>query len=357
LDVKALVLCAGRGSRLRPLTHTRAKASLPVAGRPVLHHALDYLYHYGFAEVGVVIGPQQDDLRHLVPVRPEQRVLLILQREPRGIADAVKAARPFLGDEPFLLYLGDNLTNEDLGPALDRFCQETPAALITLREVQNPSAFGVAEVVADRVIRVVEKPASPTSNLAVTGIYLFSAEVFAAIDTLQPSARGELEITDAIARLLEWQRPVLAHRMQGWWQDTGTVDGMLNANSLLLDRIETVIAPTAILEEVKVQGRVWIGPDAVLRRVRLRGPLVIGAGSQLTDTYVGPYTSVGDGAQMQQVSVENSILLPDCRLEGPALRLEDSLVGSRAEVWAREGRSVSLLVGDDSHLLLPPDRR
>lgn len=357
MDVKALVLCAGRGSRLRPLTHTRAKASLPVAGRPVLHHVLDYLLHHGFTEVGVVVGPQQDDLRHLVPVRAEQQVELIVQQEPCGIAHAVSMARPFLREQPFLLYLGDNLTDEDLTPALRRFHEAQPAALVTLREVENPRAFGVAEVVGDQVVRVVEKPANPPSNLAVAGLYLFASAVHDAIATLQPSARGELEITDAIARLIERQLPVLGHRIQGWWQDMGTLEGMLSANAMLLDRLQTEIHPSAVLEEVTVQGRVWIGPGAILRGVKLRGPLVIGAGSHLSESYVGPYTSVGAGGRMERVAVENSILLPDCRLGGPSLRLEDSVVGSGAEIWAREGRSVSLLVGDDSHLLIPPDRR
>lgn len=357
MHVKALVLCAGRGSRLRPLTHTRAKASLPVAGRPVLHHVLDYLLRHGFQEVGVVIGPQQDDLRHLPPASTEQQVRLIVQEEPRGIAHAVSVARPFLGEEDFLVYLGDNLTDEALAPALDRFRKESPAGLITLREVENPTAYGVAEMVGDRVVRVVEKPADPPSNLAIAGIYLFTSAIHQAIEGLQPSARGELEITDAIARLIQWQRPVLGHRMRGWWQDMGSVEGLLAANTLLLDRIQTQVDPSAVLDGVKIQGRVSVGPRVILRRVRLRGPLVIGAGSRLSDAYVGPYTSVGEAAQIEGAAVENSILLPGCRLEGPNLRLEDSLVGSRVEIWAREGRSLSLFVGDDAHLSIPPDRR
>lgn len=357
MHVKALVLCAGRGSRLRPLTHTRAKASMPVAGRPVLHHVLDYLLRHGFHEVGVVIGPQQDDLRHLLPASAQQQVRLIVQQEPRGIAHAVTVARPFLEDEEFLLYLGDNLTDEPLGPALDRFRQAGPAALITLREVENPTAYGVAEMAGDRVVQVVEKPAAPPSNLAVAGIYLFTSAIHRAIEGLQPSARGELEITDAIARLIDWQEPVLGHRMSGWWQDMGSVEGLLAANTLLLDRIQTQVDPSALLDGVKIQGRVAVGPHVVIRRTRLRGPLVIGAGSHLSDAYVGPYTSVGENARIEQVAVENSILLPGCRLEGPNLRLEDSLVGSRAEIWAREGRSLSLFVGDDAHLWIPPDRR
>ncbi len=357
MDVKALVLCAGRGSRLRPLTHTRAKASLPVAGRPVLQIVLDYLLRYGFHEVGVVISPYQNDLRDLVPAESEQRVTFIIQDEPRGIAHAVQIARHFLGDESFLLYLGDNLTDEDLRPALKRFRQARPSALITLREVANPTAYGVAELHGERVIRVVEKPAEPPSNQAIAGLYLFTPAVHAAIESLRPSSRGELEITDAISALIDQGHLVLGHSMTGWWQDMGSVEGLLIANSLLLDQIRTHIDPTAALDEVQVQGRVVVGKGCVLRRVRLRGPLVIGSHSHLTDAYVGPYTSIGDDAQLLHVAVENSILLPGCHLEGPNLRLEDSLVGSGAEVWAREGRSVSLLVGDDSHLLIPPDRR
>lgn len=357
MAVKALVLCAGRGSRLRPLTHTRAKASLPVAGRPVLHHVLDYLLWHGFQEVGVVIGPHQSDLRHLVSKRSRQQVRWIIQKEPRGIAHAVSVARPFLKEEDFLLYLGDNLTNEDFTPALEQFRREQPAALIALREVENPRAFGVAEVDGAQVVRVVEKPAVPPSNLAVAGLYLFTPAVHAAIDTLMPSARGELEITDAVARLLEWERPVLAHRMTGWWQDMGTVEGLMAANTLLLDQMEPEIHPSAILEDVQIQGRVRIGADAILRRVRLHGPLVVGARSRLIDAYVGPYTSVGNDAYLEQAAVAKSVLLPGCRLRGPGLRLEDSLVGSGAELSVREGRSLSLLVGDDSQLLIPPDRR
>lgn len=355
--MKALVLCAGRGSRLRPLTHTRAKASLPVAGRPVLQIVLDYLLRYGFYEVGVVISPYQNELRDLVPDWGEQRVSFIVQDQPRGIAHAVQVAQPFLGDEPFLLYLGDNLTDEDLTPALRRFHQAKPSALITLREVANPTAFGVAELAGERVTRVVEKPAEPPSNLAIAGLYLFMPAVHGVIERLRPSNRGELEITDAIATLVNRGDSVLGYRMAGWWQDMGSLDGLITANALLLDQIQTRIDPTAVLDEVQVQGRVVVGKGCMIRRCRLRGPLVIGPHSHLTDSYVGPYTAVGDGAQMLHVAVENSILLPGCHLEGPALRLEDSLVGSGAEVWVREGRSISLLVGDDSHLLIPPDRR
>lgn len=323
----------------------------------MLSHVMDYLLGQGFTEIGVVVGPQQEELHAIVAGLPGPKLEWIVQEEPRGIAHAVSIARPYLGDEPFLLVLGDNLTDVDLGPALRRFEKEQPAALILLREVPNPSDFGVAEVRGDRVVAVVEKPRQPPSNLAVAGLYLFSAAVHAAIETLQPSARGELEVTDAIARLIEWQRPVLAYRCSGWWQDMGSIEGILDANAVLLDRIASQVDPTAVLEEVKIQGRVQIGAGAVLRRVRLRGPLVIGAGSCLTDAYVGPYTSVGERSRIVRAAVENSILLPDCRLEGPALWLEDSLVGSSAEVVVRSDRSTSLLLSDHARVRMKPDWR
>lgn len=355
--MKALVLCAGRGTRLRPLTHTRAKASLPVAGRPVLAHILAYLWDQGFADVGVVISPGQGDLRTAGFARPDQQVTFIVQERPLGIAHAVSSAADYLGDEPFLLYLGDNLTNEDLGPALQAFRGGTPDAVIAVRTVRNPQAFGIAEVAGAVVTRVVEKPARPTSNLAIAGIYLFRPSVHAAIRSLRPSARGEYEITDAIAELIRNGGQVLAHPMTGWWQDMGTPEGMLAANALLLDGITTSVAEGVDLSTALLQGRVIIGPGAVLENVRLRGPLLIGAGCRIHDSYIGPYTSVGEESVITRASLENSILLPGCRLEGPSFHLEDCLLGRGAVVEIKAGRTVTLLVGDDGRLQIPPNRR
>lgn len=355
--MKALVLCAGRGSRLRPLTHTRAKASLPVAGRPIWQHVFTYLERFGFESVGVVIGPDQHELGQEIRRWPRLSPTLITQAEPKGIAHAVAAARSFLGDEPFLLYLGDNLTDEDLTPALQRFQEAAPAALLTLQRVDEPRAFGVAAVAGERVTAVVEKPADPPSNLAVAGIYLFTAAIHQAIEGLAPSARGELEITDAIARLLQGGETVLGHTLQGWWQDTGSVDGLLSANAHLLGQLETEIDPTAVLDEVAIAGPVQIGPGAVLRRVRLQGPLWIGPGCRLTESQVGPFASIGANATLHQAEVRNSVLLPGCRLEGPSLRLAASVVGSGTQVWVGGGGPVEFVVGDNAHLLIPPERR
>lgn len=355
--VKALVLCAGRGTRLRPLTHTRSKAALPVAGRPVLAHILSYLKRFGFHDIGVVIAPGQGELKRLAVAEEGQRVTFIRQQKPLGIAHGVQVAAEFLGDEPFLLYLGDNLTDDDLGPALERFHREQPAAVLSLRSVPNPQSFGVAEVEGDRVVRVVEKPQAPKSNLAIAGIYLFQPVVHEAIAALSPSARGELEITDAIAELLRRGETVMAHRITGFWQDMGTPEGLLAANSMLLDTIQTDIDAGVLLDSAQIQGRVVIERGVVLDRVRLRGPLWIGAHCHLRDAYIGPYTSVGEGSRIWNATLENSILLPGCRLEGPTFHLEDCLLGRNAVVEVRAGRAITLLLGDDGRLQLPPHRR
>jgi glucose-1-phosphate thymidylyltransferase len=355
--MKALVLCAGRGTRLRPLTHTRAKAAIPVAGRPVLSHILDYLWLHGFNEVGVVISPRQRELKSLPLLHSNQRVTFLVQKRQLGIAHAVQTAQTYLGGDPFLLYLGDNLTNEDLFPALERFQTEQPEALLAVRIVANPSEFGVAEVVAGRVVGVVEKPIGPVSNLAIAGIYLFQPSIHEAIGAIQPGRRGELEITDAIAQLLANGRPVIAHAMSGWWQDMGTPEGILTANSLLLDTIQTQIDPSASLIDVTIEGRVVIERGAQLRHVKLRGPILIGCNCQLEDAYIGPYTSVGDEVRITSASVEHSILLPGCRVEGPPFHLDDCLLGRRAVVEVRAGRTVTLWLGDDGRLQIPRDRR
>ncbi|MBP2017834.1 glucose-1-phosphate thymidylyltransferase [Symbiobacterium terraclitae] len=356
MQVKALVLFAGRGSRLRPLTHTRAKAALPVAGRPIWQHVFDYLARFGFEEIGVVVSPGQPELEEAVRQWPHLRVHVIQQAEPRGIAHAVATARPFLSDEPFLLYLGDNLTDADLTPALRRFAEASPAALLTLKRVADPSAFGVASLQGERVVGVVEKPADPPSDLAVAGIYLFSPAVHAAIEGLRPSARGELEITDAIGGLIAAGQLVLGHTLTGWWQDAGSVTGLLEANARLLAALPTRIDRTAVLEEVSIEGPVQIGPRAVLRGVRLRGPLVIGADCRVVGSEIGPLTSVGDGVTLEGVRLVNSVLLPGCRLEGPALHLADSVVGAGAQVWTRAESPAALVLGDDAHLLVPPQQ-
>jgi glucose-1-phosphate thymidylyltransferase len=352
--MKALVLCAGRGTRLRPLTYTRAKAALPVAGQPVLTHILAYLSRFGFTDVGIVISPDQAELRELSAALPGQQVTFVEQETPLGIAHAVSCARDYLEGEPFLLYLGDNLTNEDLSPALQRFRTDSPDALIAVRTVPNPQAFGVAELSGERVARVAEKPKEPQSNLAIAGIYLFRPSIHQTITGLTPSARGEYEITDAIAGQLARGSTVLAHTMSGWWQDMGTPAGMLAANALLLRNLPTLVAPDIDLTTTTATGAMVIGAGATLQNVQLEGPVFIGAGSRLENACIGPFASVGEGALIRGATIANSILLPGCSLEGPSLHLEESVLGVGATVQVKAGGSMTLLVGDDGHLQIPP---
>jgi glucose-1-phosphate thymidylyltransferase len=355
--MKALVLCAGRGTRLRPLTHTRAKAALPVAGRPVLGHILHYLHRFGFDDVGVVMGPEQGELKQLHAGPEGQRVTFLIQADPKGIAHAVSTAERFLNGEPFLLYLGDNLTDEDLSVVLNRFKRERPDGLLMVRRVLNPRAFGVAQVEGGRVTRVVEKPTTPIGDLAIAGIYLFGPVIHQAITQIKPSQRGELEITDAVAQLLLQGASVAAHEMQGWWQDMGSPEGLLIANGVLLDRIATQIAPAIDLRSVQIQGRVVIESGVQLTQVKLRGPLWIGPNSDLKEAYIGPYTSVGEGVSISRSSLENSILLPGCRLQAAPFHLEDCLLGHGAVVELNTGRSITLLMGDDGRLQIPSEGR
>jgi len=351
--MKALVLCAGRGTRLRPLTHTRAKAALPVAGRPVLAHILSYLKEQGFRQVGVVVSPGQGELRRLCPPTSGLSVSFIVQKHPRGIADAVAVARRFVGDEPFLLYLGDNLTNEDLTPARERFEASGAAALIAVRAVPDPRHFGVAVLDGDRVTRVVEKPDVPISNLAIAGIYFFGPEVHQAIAGLKPSARGELEITDAIAALLAQQRIVLAHQLFGWWQDMGSPEGMLAANRHILEGLERNLSPDLQTDRVTIAGPVAVGSGVRMEQVQLTGPLVIGRGAVLRNCCIGPFTSIGDGAVIENATIENSILLAGCQLIGPLFHLNGCLLGRGVVIEAMVGPFDGFLVGDHGHLRLP----
>lgn len=328
--MKALILCAGAATRLHPLTHTWAKAAIPVANRPVLVRVAEYLTRFGIRSMGIVVTPTQQSLRVLEPALTELEVEVtwLEQAMPMGIAHALQSARDFLGDEPFLLYLGDNLTDEDLTPALARFAAEKPAALLLVGKVANPSAFGVAVIHSGRVQQVLEKPAHPPSNLAITGLYLFGPAIWGASASLRPSSRGELEITDAIAELIKSGQPVLAHEIQGWWQDMGSPQGLLAANRELLDRLRPAIAPDADLVDCQMHGCVAIGPGCKLRRVTLCGPLLLGRNCRLTDTCVGPYTCLGDGVVLEATAVEHALLLPGCRLAHLPHRLTDCVLAS-----------------------------
>jgi glucose-1-phosphate thymidylyltransferase len=356
--VKGLVLAGGAGTRLRPLTYTGAKQLVPVANRPILFYVLDNLVGAGIRDIGMIISPETgNEVRASVGdgSRWSARVTYILQERPAGLAHAVRTAESFLAGSDFCMFLGDNLLGTKTDVAVSTFAS-TPelAASVMLKEVPNPSSFGVAEVDAEgNVTRLMEKPKEPKSNLALVGIYLFRPSIFEAIAKIQPSARGELEITDAISKLIELGGRVRFERVTSWWLDTGKKDDLLLANDTVLDSwLEHAIAGRVDAES-KISGRVRLDEGAEVIRSTIRGPVVIGRGARIVDSRIGPFTSIGDGVVIERSVVDHSVIMEGSRIEDIG-RLEDSLIGRRVTVvpgGTRHG-ALALLVGDDCRVEL-----
>src|SRR3954454_22765673 len=309
--LKGLILSGGRGTRLRPITHTNAKQLVPVANKPVLFYGIEAMAAAGIEEIGIIIAPETggeiqsaagDGSRFGI------RIEYIEQDAPLGLAHAVLTAEPFLGDSPFVMYLGDNLLRNGIVALVDTFRTEQPDALILLTPVPDPQHYGVAELDGDnRVARLVEKPEEPKTDLALVGVYMFNQSIFDAARSIEPSWRNELEITDAIQTLVDRGQRVDPHIVHGWWKDTGQVQDMLEANRLILDDLEERI--DGDLLDSRVEGRVVVEKGAVLERATVRGPAIIGAGAVLRDAYIGPYTAIGPGVRIEGAEVEYSIVL------------------------------------------------
>jgi glucose-1-phosphate thymidylyltransferase len=355
--LKGLVLSGGRGTRLRPLTHTAAKQLVPVGNRPILFYVLDNLSAAGIVDVGIVISPETGDaIRAAVRGGEswEMRVEYILQAEPLGLAHAVKIAHPYLGTDTFVMYLGDNLIGSDIKDYRHRFERSAAQASILLKRVDNPSNFGIAETdEKQRVTRLSEKPAAPRSNLALVGIYFFRPEIHEAIERIAPSWRGELEITDAIQALLDNGGEVLSDQVDAWWLDTGKKDDLLTANTVVLDewavrRIDGEIDPQS-----KIIGRVRIEKSSRIVNSTIRGPVVIGANVLVENSFVGPFTSIASGCRIISSVLEHCVLLENARIEHVD-RIEDSLLGKNSAVMKdRSARqSYRLMIGDDSEVML-----
>ena len=354
--MKALVLAGGKGTRLRPLTYTSAKQLIPVANKPILYYALEAIRAAGITEIGIIVGDTHQEVMSSLGdgSRFDANLTYIHQPDPLGLAHAVWTAREFLGDEPFVMFLGDNLIQHGVKGIVEEFNSLNVDALILLKPVENPRSFGVAELAADgRILSLEEKPKEPKSNLALVGVYLFSPAILEVLPNLKPSARGELEITDAIQMLITTGHPVRSHVHQGWWLDTGKKDDMLEANRVVLDEIEPCVEGTLDADS-RVVGRVQIGEGTELIRSSVRGPAVIGAGCRLVDTFIGPYTSISDGVQIESAEIEHSIILDGSRVEAPGQRLEDSLIGRNVRITRTPARpaALRLLLGDDSEVNL-----
>jgi len=351
--MKGLILSGGKGTRLQPITHTSAKQLVPVANKPVLFYGIEAMADAGIEDVGIIIAPQTgDEIRAAAGdgSRFGVRITYVEQDAPLGLAHAVLTAERYLDSQPFVMYLGDNLLQGGITDLVASFRSSRPDALILLTPVADPENFGVAELEGDRVVRLVEKPHEPATDLALVGVYMFTAGIHDASRAIEPSGRGELEITDAIQYLVDGGRRVESHIVRGWWKDTGRLDDMLEANRLILDRIEPRV--DGELSESRCDGRVVVEPGARLERTSVRGPAIIGAGARLTDCYIGPYTAIGEDCVICEAEVEHSILLAGSSVRNLEGRMESSLLGRNVKIsrGVRQPRAYRFMVGDNSEI-------
>jgi glucose-1-phosphate thymidylyltransferase len=351
--MKALVLSGGKGTRLRPLTYTTAKQLVPVANKPILGYVIDHIRDAGIRDLGVIISPDTGDevMRYIGNGRRwGMRVTFISQEEPLGLAHAVTTARSFLKNDDFVMYLGDNLLSHGVKDSIRKFKKESPQALIFLKEVDNPKQFGVAKLDSKgNIVKLIEKPKRPPSNLALVGVYVFSRKIHDAIARIKPSFRGELEITDAIQELIHMGYEVRSEILDGWWLDTGKKDSILQANTVVLDEYVKRDIRGAVDIKSQITGRVTLGKGAVVKNSIIRGPVIIGHGTEVADSFIGPFTSIGDGVVIANSVIEHSVILNNALLSGIE-RLEDSLVGKNSRVIKDSSRhqALRLMVGDDS---------
>jgi glucose-1-phosphate thymidylyltransferase len=345
--MKAIILSGGKGTRLRPLTYTGAKQLVPVANKPILWYGIESIIAAGITEIGIIISPETGGEVQAKTGNGDRfgaKITYIPQDQPLGLAHAVKVAQPFLGDSPFVMYLGDNLVQSKLDLFIDKFKGQHLDALTLLCEVENPSAFGVARVdEAGKVLELIEKPQNPPSNLALVGVYLF-----------QPSQRGELEITDAIQYLIDQQQGVASHKLEGWWLDTGKKDDLLAANQIILDTCLESTHEGAIDDQSKISGRVHIGQKSQIANSMIRGPVTIGKNCKIQNCFIGPYTSIADDTTLIDIDLEHSVVLKGATIEGISSRIVDSLIGERAhlKVAPQRPKALRFMIGDDSQIEL-----
>ena len=351
--MKGLILSGGRGTRLRPLTYTSAKQLVPVANKPVLFYGIESLAAAGIRDIGMVVGDTQSEIRAAVGDGSAWgvRITYIEQDAPRGLAHAVLISERFIDNQPFVMYLGDNLLNKGINRFVDEFTRERPAAQILLARVPDPQMFGVAELAEGRVVRLVEKPQEPLSDLALVGVYMFSPAVFDAVKSIKPSFRNELEITDAIQTLIDRGLEVRPHIVDGWWKDTGKLEDMLEANRLILDTLDRRIEGSVDAAS-RVEGKVVVEEGAVIEDSVVRGPVIIGARARIVRAYVGPFTSIMNDAEVRESEIEHSIVLEGSSINNLAARIEDSLIGKNVKIYRLPVKpsAYRFMLGDNSEV-------
>jgi glucose-1-phosphate thymidylyltransferase len=356
--VKGLILSGGKGTRLYPLTYTRAKQLIPVANKPVLFRVIEAIRDAGITDIGIVIGDTGPEIREAVGdgKRWGVRVTYIPQEAPLGLAHAVKISRDFLGDERFVMFLGDNVIQGGISPLIRQFAASDWNSQIVLKEVPDPQHFGVAELNGDgQIKRLIEKPKDPPSNLALVGIYMFDHHVFEAVEAIQPSWRGELEITDAIQWLVSNGYRVFPYIHQGWWIDTGKPSDMLDANAHVLEELTPAVLGT-VDDASQVDSRVTIEAGAQVINSVIRGPSIIGENTCIVNSYIGPFTSIYHDVVIEDSELEHCIVLEHSRIVAIPIRIQDSLIGRYATLERDADHKPSALkinLGDHSRISLP----
>jgi len=331
--MKGLILSGGKGTRLRPLTYTSAKQLVPVANKPVLFYGIEALVAAGITDIGIVVGDTHAEIRAAVGDGSKfgARISYIEQDAPRGLAHAVLISEGFIGSDPFVMYLGDNLLNRGIVEFVEQFVKEKPAAQILLTPVPDPQMFGVAELNDGKVVRLVEKPKEPKSNLALVGVYMFGPEIFTSAKRIKPSFRNELEITDAIQDLIDRGLQVNPHLVDGWWKDTGKLEDMLEANRLILETLTPRVDGTVDAAS-RIDGTVVIDAGAIVENSVIRGPAFIGPGARIRNAYIGPFTSIGKDVEIHHSEFEHSIVLEGSLIHDLDVRVADSLIGRGVKI-------------------------
>lgn len=349
--MKGLILSGGKGTRLRPITHTSAKQLIPVANTPVLFYGIEAIRDSGIKDIGIVVGDTGEEIKAAVGdgSRWGVKITYIEQEAPLGLAHAVLTAESYLDGDSFVMYLGDNLIKSGITQLVREFQEKKPHSMILLARVPNPNQFGVAELQGDKIIRLVEKPKKPKSDLALVGVYLFDSNIMKAAKSIKPSARGELEITDAIQWLVDNGYEVRPHIVTGWWKDTGKLEDMLEANRMILDEMETRI-DGKVDAESEVHFKVVIEKGARIQNSTLRGPAIIGADVQIIDSFVGPFTSIAKGSRIVGSEIEHSIVLENSSVVNIKIRIVDSLIGRNVEVSDSplKPKAFRFILGDNS---------
>ncbi len=352
---KALIASGGKGTRLRPITHTQNKHLIPIANKPILHYAIEAASAAGIKDVGIVTNADSDEVPRAIGDGSKWgvRITYILQEAPLGLAHVVKIAEDYIGGDNFVFYLGDNMVVGGLNKYLDAFSKSGANCFLTLAKVKDPERFGVPEIKDGMIVRVEEKPKTPRSRYAVAGIYIYDSSIFKAVNDIKPSGRGELEISDAHQYLIDHKYKIGFSEITGWWKDTGKPTDLLEANRLVLENTDPLIESGVEIDAGSdIAGRVVLQKSCKIRNSKVRGPAIIGEGSTIENGYIGPFTSIGAGSYVANSEVEYSIILKGCKIIDAGMRIEGSLLGNDVEIVRADGkpRVQRFMIGDQSRV-------